>query len=82
MGKKNDLTQYYKCQTDICFNSQLYGENIEEHGSKILMLFAEVCVSCRGFGLNLTPRMIILYENTEFLNHGFWKVKHQLGDRT
>lgn len=77
---KDELMDYYKCQTDICYCSQLYGENKEEHGSKILMLFAEIyAYMVEEFGLTQSPRLIIDYENSEIFKAWFWDVKHRLG---
>ncbi|HBD93125.1 MAG: hypothetical protein A2015_06985 [Spirochaetes bacterium GWF1_31_7] len=80
MKDNGDLLQYYKCQTDICYCSQLYGDLAEEHGSKVLMLFAEIyAYMVSEFGLTIAPSMIIKYENSELFKKWFWKVKHELG---
>lgn len=80
MNDKMELTQYFKCQTDICYCSQLYGDFVEEHGSKVLMLFAEIyAYMVQEFGLSIAPNLIIQYENSDMFKKWFWKVKHQLG---
>lgn len=79
-SNEKDLKKYFKCQTDICYSSELYGSDIEEHGSKVLMLFAEIYSYMVGeFGLNLAPNIIIKFENSEIFKSWFWNVKHVLG---
>ncbi len=81
MGDDNyDLSKYYRCQTDICFSSQLYGDRIVEHGSKVLMLFAEVySFLVKGFSAEIASLMIVNYSNSDSFKLWFWKIKHALG---
>ena len=75
-----DLSKYYRCQTDICFSSQLYGDRIVEHGSKVLMLFAEVySFLVKGFSVETASFMIANYSNSDSFKLWFWKIKHALG---
>ena len=76
-----DLKKYYRCQTDICFHSELFGSEIHKHGSKVLMLFAEIySFLVLEFGLNFTPDMITKYGNSKAFKHWFWQIKHRLGE--
>ncbi|HOV13269.1 MAG TPA: hypothetical protein PK771_03205 [Spirochaetota bacterium] len=74
------LSSYYRCQKDICLRSELFGERIFEHGSKVVMLFAEIySFMVEKYGLNVIPSIIINYENSPSFKHWFWEVKHKLG---
>lgn len=74
------LKNYYKCQKDICLKSELFGDRVFEHGSKIIMLFAEIySFMVERYGLNLIPSTIINYENSHSFKHWFWEIKHNLG---
>ncbi len=74
------LSNYYRCQKDICLRSELFGERIVEHGSKVVMLFAEIySFMVDKYGLNVIPSIIINYENSAPFKHWFWGVKHKLG---
>lgn len=74
------LVQYYRCQKDICLKSELFGANIFEHDSKVLMLFAEVySFLVEEYGVNTTFSAIINFENSDIFKNWFWKIKHRLG---
>ena len=74
------LSNYYRCQKDICLRSELFGERIIEHGSKVVMLFAEIySFLVEQYGLGVIPSIIINYENSMSFKQWFWGVKHKLG---
>jgi len=74
------LTNYYRCQRDICLKSELFGEYIVEHGSKVVMLFAEIySFLVEKYGLNIIPSLMINYQNSPSFKHWFWHIKHNLG---
>ena len=74
-----NLKKYYKYQEDICFKSKLY-DDINVHGSKVLMLFAEIySFMVDRFGLTNMPFIISEYQNSKGFRNWFWKVKHKLG---
>jgi hypothetical protein len=75
-----DLLKYYRCQTDICFNSQLFGDQITLHGSKVLMLFAEIyAFLVNDAKLNVDHNFFIAFENSINFKNWFWTIKHRLG---
>lgn len=77
----SDLEVYFRKQTDICFCSELFGDLINEHGSKVLMLFAEIySFMVQEFGLKLAPQIIIDYSNSKIFKEWFWTIKHRLGE--
>jgi hypothetical protein len=74
-----DLKRYYKYQEDICYKSRLY-DDITEHGSKVVMLFAEIySFMVDKFGLTSVPKIISEYQNSKVFCNWFWNVKHYLG---
>jgi hypothetical protein len=76
-----DLKTYYRCQKDICFSSKLYGNKIEEHGSKVLMLFAELyAFMVDNYGIKSVPNSLTNFQNSTIFEHWFWRVKHFLGE--
>jgi hypothetical protein len=77
----DDLKHYFRCQKDICFKSKLFGGEIEEHGSKVVMLFAEMySFLVDKYGINAIPTTIIQFQDSKHFKHWFWKVKHILGE--
>ncbi|OHD14231.1 MAG: hypothetical protein A2Y34_16395 [Spirochaetes bacterium GWC1_27_15] len=77
-----DLTKYYTCQTDICLRSELFGDRIFEHGSKVVMLFAEIySFMVEKYGLNVIASVMIQFENSNFFKQWFWNIKHFLGQQ-
>jgi hypothetical protein len=74
-----NLKKYYKYQEDICYKSKLF-DDIHEHGSKVLMLFAEIySFMVDKYGINNMPFVISEYQNSKIFRTWFWKVKHKLG---
>ncbi len=72
--------KYYRYQFEICTNSELYGDNVSEHGSKIATLFAEVYASLVDlYGTDITKDAMLKFENCDKFKHWFWNVKHRLG---
>lgn len=83
MLKTEELKDYFRYQSNICFNSRLFGTDIKTHGGKVLMLFAEIySFMVNEFGLDLTFNMLVNYENSKTFMHWFWKIKHNLGQNT
>ncbi len=75
-----ELKKYFQSQKDICFNSELYSDKCL-HGSKIIMLFAEVfSFIVKIYGLNNTSNLITQYSNTTGFKKWFWNIKHILGE--
>ena len=72
--------KYYRYQCEICTNSELYGDNVTEHGSKIATLFAEVYASLvKIYGTDITKDAMLHFENCDKFKNWFWNVKHRLG---
>ncbi|MCG8573115.1 MAG: hypothetical protein MJB14_23525 [Spirochaetes bacterium] len=77
----SDMTRYYRCQTNICYQSQLFGEQKGDHSSKVLMLFAEIySFLAHEYDLNIVPNLIINFGNTPKFKKWFWNIKHRLGE--
>jgi hypothetical protein len=75
----HDLKKYYKHQEEICYNSKLY-EDINEHGSKVIMLFAEIfSFMVEKYGIHHIPSIISEYQNSAIFQKWFWNIKHKLG---
>jgi hypothetical protein len=75
----NDYKEYLYSQTKICFNCDLFIDK-KEHGSKIIMLFAEVFPFLSNiYGITKVSNLIIQYINTPVFKYWFWKIKHTLG---
>lgn len=71
---------YFKSQYDICFSSELFTDK-NAHGSKIIMLFAEVFpFIVDEFGLNNSSIMISQFSNSRLFKDWFWRIKHKLGE--
>ncbi len=76
----NTLKQYFNCQKDICLKSELFGNDYEGHGGKVLMLFAEIfSFFVEIYDIEKTTSIILKYQNSQSFKHWFWKVKHNLG---
>ncbi len=74
-----NMKEYLNSQTNICFSCDLYIDK-NEHGSKIIMLNAEVFpFLTRKYGISKASNLIIQYINTPVFKHWFWKIKHSLG---
>ncbi|MBR6199594.1 MAG: hypothetical protein IKQ61_04945 [Spirochaetales bacterium] len=72
--------KYFKYQFDISTGSELYGNNVTEHGSKIITLFAEVYASLvKLYGTDITKDAMLKFENCDTFKNWFWNVKHRLG---
>jgi len=79
----NDLRMYFRCQKDICFKSELFGDKIIDHGGKIVALFAEIySFMVEVYGLSMTPDVIVKFSNSDRFKNWFWTVKHKLGQST
>lgn len=75
-----ELKEYFRSQKDICFKSELYNDKYV-HGSKIIMLFAEVfSFIVKIYGVNNSSKIITQYSNTTGFKKWFWKIKHRLGE--
>jgi len=76
-----DYKEYIKSQTNICFNSDLFDDK-HQHGSKIIMLFAEAFPFLTDlFDINKSGELITEYSNTNVFKHWFWRIKHILGQK-
>lgn len=76
----NFLRKYYEDQRQICLRSSLYGENICENASKVLMLFSEIYpVLVDFYGIGINPDIIISFENSHIYRKWFDRVKFILG---
>ncbi len=79
-SKFNEIKKYFQSQKDICFNSELYNDKCI-HGSKIIMLFAEIfSFMVNIYGINNTSNLITQYSNTTAFKKWFWQIKHRLGE--
>lgn len=77
---EDNLSRYYKNQCSIQDGSRLYEEK-KKHGSKILMLFAEVYpFLTKLYGIDNATDMILNYQNTNVFLEWFWRTKHRLGE--
>lgn len=75
-----EIKKYFQSQKDICFNSELYYDKCT-HGSKIIMLFAEIfSFMVNIYGINNTSNLITQYSNTSTFKKWFWQIKHRLGE--
>lgn len=75
-----ETKKYYRSQTEICFKCDLFSDK-HTHGSKVLMLFAEVfSFMVDVYGINNIASLITQYSNTTGFKKWFWKVKHILGE--
>ncbi len=76
----NNIKKYYNCQKDICLKSELFGNELETHGGKVLMLFAEIfSFFVDAYEVEKTTNIILNYQNSNHFKHWFWRVKHNLG---
>lgn len=77
----DNLKKYLQDQQDICFSCNLYSDKYK-HGSKVIMLFAEVFSFLVDiYGLENTATLIKQYSNTNIFKHWFWRIKHLLGEQ-
>ena len=75
-----ETKKYYRSQTEICFKCDLFSDK-HTHGSKVIMLFAEVfSFMVDVYGINKIASLITQYSNTTGFKKWFWKIKHVLGE--
>ena len=75
------LENILNIQTEICFSSDLFHDK-KTHGSKIIMLFAEVfSFLVEIYGLNNITSLIINYSNTSAFKKWFWNIKSILTEQ-
>ena len=80
-NNSEEIKKYYKSQTEICFSCDLFHDK-KNHGSKIIMLFAEIFSFLVDiYGVNNISNLIINYSNTNGFKKWFWKIKNILGEQ-
>ncbi len=75
-----EYREYLRSQKDICLKCDLF-EDKSTHGSKIIMLFAEIFAFLVDiYGIEKTTNLIRQYSNSEQFKHWFWRIKYFLGE--
>jgi len=78
LNNSDEIKKYFRSQTEICFSCDLFNDK-ETHGSKIIMLFAEVfSFLVDNYGINNVSNLIINYSNTTNFKKWFWAIKNKL----
>lgn len=77
----NNIKEYLQQQQEVCLSCELFSDKFK-HGSKVIMLFAEVFSFLVDiYGVKNTANLIKQYSSTSVFKNWFWRIKHLLGEQ-